>query len=141
MSVQAPFNFIPLSDKVYTPDWAELISHDMPFSDGVSGRIQLTIEAKTDIFVRNGQGKIANDNSFSQVSDRYFIPATSIKGEVRNLLEIMSFGKMSLDPRAKFAQREWNNANLYTIKSATEQQNIHCGYLRKSGDGYQIVDH
>lgn len=141
MSVHAPFNFIPLSDQVYIPSWADLISHDVPFSDGVSGKIQLTITAESDIFVRNGQSKDAEDNRFSQVSGRYFIPATSIKGEVRNLMEIMSFGKMNLDTRAKFAQREWNNAALYTIKSPEEQRKIRCGYLRKKGDAYEIVDH
>lgn len=141
MSVHAPFNFIPLSDQVYTPSWAGQISHDVPFSDGVSGKIHLTITAESDIFVRNGQSKDAEDNNFSQVSGRYFIPATSIKGEVRNLMEIMSFGKMNLDTRAKFAQREWNNPNLYTIKSPEEQRKIRCGYLRKKGDDYEIVDH
>ena len=141
MSVHAPFNFIPLSDQVYIPSWADQISHDVPFSDGVSGKIRLTITAESDIFVRNGQGKDAEDNRFSQVSGRYFIPATSIKGEVRNLMEIMSFGKMNLDTRAKFAQREWNNTALYTIKDPNVQRNICCGYLRKKGDDYEIVDH
>ena len=141
MSVHAPFNFIPLSDQVYIPSWAEQISHDVPFSDGVSGKIRLTITAESDIFVRNGQSKNAVDNRFSQVSGRYFIPATSIKGEVRNLMEIMSFGKMNLDTRAKFAQREWNNPNLYTIKDPNVQREIRCGYLRKKGDDYEIVDH
>lgn len=141
MSVHAPFNFIPLSDQVYIPSWADQISHDVPFSDGVSGKIQLTITAESDIFVRNGQSKDAEDNRFSQVSGRYFIPATSIKGEVRNLMEIMSFGKMNLDTRAKFAQREWNNTALYTIKDPNVQREIRCGYLRKKGDDYEIVDH
>lgn len=141
MSVHAPFNFIPLSDQVYIPSWAGQISHDVPFSDGVSGKIHLTITAESDIFVRNGQSKDAVNNRFSQVSGRYFIPATSIKGEVRNLMEIMSFGKMNLDTRAKFAQREWNTPNLYTIKSPEEQRKIRCGYLRKKGDDYEIVDH
>lgn len=141
MSVHAPFNFIPLSDQVYIPSWADQISHDVPFSDGVSGKIHLTITAESDIFVRNGQSKDAVDNNFSQVSGRYFIPATSIKGEVRNLMEIMSFGKMNLDTRAKFAQREWNNTALYTIKDPNVQRKIRCGYLRKKGDDYEIEDH
>lgn len=141
MSVHAPFNFIPLSDQGYFPSWADQISHDVPFSDGVSGKIRLTITAESDIFVRNGQSKDAEDNRFSQVSGRYFIPATSIKGEVRNLMEIMSFGKMNLDTRAKFAQREWNNTALYTIKDPNVQREIRCGYLRKKGDDYEIVDH
>lgn len=140
MNVHAPFNFVPLSDEVYLPEWYDQISHDVPFSDGLSGKIRLTIEAQSDIFIRNGQKKDADDNSFSHIAGRYFIPATSIKGEVRNLIDIMGFGKMSLDPRAKFAQREWNNKKLYSIKNPVIQSNIRCGYLRKNGTKYEIED-
>ena len=117
MIIQAPFNFVPLSDKVYLPDWADKISQDIPFSDGLSGKIRLSIEAKTPIFVRNGQTKTARDNSFSNVSGRCFLPASSIKGEVRNLLEIMSFGKMSLETRAKSAPKERDTQTHAPLKS------------------------
>lgn len=139
MAVEAPFNFVPLSDRVYLPDWADQISHDIPFSDGVSGVIKLTITTESDLFIRNGQTKEAEDNRFSRVKGRSFIPATSIKGEVRSLLEIMSFGKMSVDPRTKFAQREWDNRELYTIKK--KQSTLQCGYLRLSNGRYEIEDH
>ena len=108
--IKAPFNFVPLSDKVFFPDWADEISHDIPFEDGVSGTIELTLTAQTPIFVRNGHAQAdANENnnnykSFSKDPDNsYFIPATSIKGAVRNVLEIMGFGKMRVDKNAKFA--------------------------------------
>ena len=55
--IKAPFNFVPLSDKVYFPDWADKISHDVPFEDGLSGTIELKITAQTPIFVRNGHTK------------------------------------------------------------------------------------
>ena len=42
-TIKAPFNFVPLSDKVFFPDWADKISHDIPFEDGVSGTIELTL--------------------------------------------------------------------------------------------------
>ncbi len=52
--IRSPYNFVPVSDKVFFPDWADQISHDIPFSDGISGKITLEIEAQTPIFVRNG---------------------------------------------------------------------------------------
>jgi len=75
-TIKAPFNFVPLSDKVFFPDWADKISHDIPFEDGVSGTIELTLTAKTPIFVRNGHTQAdageKNDNykSFSKAPDR-----------------------------------------------------------------------
>lgn len=55
--MKSPFNFIEISDKTYNPDWSEQISHDIPFSDGVSGVINLEIKAHTPIFIRNGHTK------------------------------------------------------------------------------------
>jgi len=146
--IKAPFNFVPVSERVFFPDWAEQISHDIPFSDGESGVIDLTITAESPVFVRNGHTKAdseaGNDacKSFSKVDNRYFIPATTIKGAIRSVLEIMSFGKMRLDKNAMFAQREWGNPALYTIKSPNEQANLHCGYLKREskGNGYVVED-
>jgi CRISPR-associated protein (TIGR03986 family) len=145
-TIRAPFNFVPLSSNVYFPEWANLISQDIPFSDGMSGAIELKITAESPIFVRNGHTKKdAEDKdetykSFSKTDDgRYFIPATSIKGAIRNVLEIMSFGRMNLDRRAMFAQREWDNNALYPLKK--QQNSFHCGYLRRKGNDYEIVDY
>lgn len=144
MAIRAPFNFVPVSDKVYFPDWADQINHDIPFSDGVSGTIKLKISAESPIFVRNGhvekdrEEKNDNFKSFSNVDGQYFIPGTSLKGAIRNVLEIMSFGKMRINKDAKFAQREWDNDQLYPLK--TQQRNFHCGWLRRKGKNYEIVD-
>ena len=133
--IRAPYNFVPVSDQVFFPEWAESLSQDVPFSDGVSGTIRLHITAKSPVFVRNGHTKkdktssTPDYKSFSKTSDgRYFIPGTSIKGAVRNVLEIISFGKMRLDTNRKFAQREWDNAVLYDLKS--KQNNFYCGWLK-----------
>ena len=141
--MKSPFNFIEISDKTYNPDWSEQISHDIPFSDGVSGVINLEIKAHTPIFIRNGhtkedaEAKNAVYRSFSNIENRYFIPATSIKGEVRNILEILSFSKMEVDQRSLFAQREWTNTELYSIKG--NQTEILCGWLRRKGEDYEII--
>ena len=158
--IKSPYNFVPLSEEVYTPSWADLISQDVPFSDGVSGKIRLRITAETPIFIRNGQkqdkekdrnkdGQTAKQDAdkkpqkFSQTPDgRFYIPATSIKGEVRNVLEIMSFGRMTVDERAKFAHREWGDERLYPLQKVPNQQEIHCGWLRRKSnqEGYEIED-
>ena len=158
--IKSPYNFVPLSEEVYTPTWADKISQDVPFKDGVSGKIQLRITAETPIFIRNGQkqdkekdsnkdGQTAKQDAdkkpqtFSKTPDgRFYIPATSIKGEVRNVLEIMSFGRMMVDERARFAHREWEQRELYPLQKVANQQEIHCGWLRKKSnqEGYEIED-
>lgn len=140
--IRSPYNFIPLEKEVFIPDseWIEQISHDLPFSDGVSGKITLEMEAKTPIFVRNGHVGDVADKSFSRTEDNcYFIPGTSIKGAIRNVLEIISHGKMRTNKNQLFAQREWGNSQLYNLKS--KQSSFKCGWLKwDKKNGYHIVD-
>lgn len=158
--IKSPFNFVPLSGKVFFPDWAGKISQDIPFSDGLSGMIRLKITADSPIYIRNGHvredapdkktGEFKTKEaekryiSFSHVDvggePRYFIPGTSIKGEVRNLLEIMSFGKMQMDPHSQFAVRDLNNKKLYNILDSAQQHKIMCGWMirKKDFSGYTI---
>lgn len=143
-NMKSPFNFVPVSEKVYFPNWSEQISHDVPFSDGISGTIHLHITTHTPTFVRNGHTKEDAEkknpiyNSFSKIANRYFIPATSIKGEIRNILEILSFSKMDIDRSSLFAQREWDNTKLYTLK--TNQSEVRCGWLRRKGNNFEIIN-
>ena len=143
-NIKSPFNFVPVSEKVYFPDWSEQISYDVPFSDGISGTIHLHITTHTPTFVRNGhtkedaEKKYPTYNSFSKIANRYFIPATSIKGEVRNILEILSFSKMDIDRSSLFAQREWDKPDLYTLKANPSE--VRCGWLRRKGNDYEIIN-
>lgn len=147
-TIKAPFNFVPLNEKIFFPDWADQVSHDIPFSDGESGEIELELEALTPVFVRNGHtaedAKAKNDNylSFSKdINDNYFIPGTSVKGMIRNVLEIISFGKMNLDPSVKYATREWDNPKIFDLKNITEQSKICCGYLVQQKNKVIIENH
>lgn len=50
--VKAPYNFVPLNENVFFPSWAKLVSHDVPFKEGLSGKIALKITAESPIFIR-----------------------------------------------------------------------------------------
>lgn len=143
-TIRAPFNFVPLSSNVYFPKWAKQISQDIPFSDGVSGTIELKITAESPIFVRNGHTKKDAEEkneiykSFSKTEDgRYFIPATSLKGAVRNVLEIMSFGKMSRIDDKRYSIRD---LQLKQYLSYFQNSDIHCGWMTREGDKITITD-
>lgn len=144
--IKAPFNFVPLSEKVFFPNWANQISQDVPFEDGISGSIDIEITAITPLFVRNGHTrKQAKEKSqefrtFSTAPDgRYFIPATSIKGCVRNAMEILSFGKMSRINNNRYSIRDLKLKKEYLEQFSVE--NIHCGWMKKDGETIIIEDH
>ena len=145
MTMKAPFNFVPLSEKVFFPEWADEISQDIPFEDGESGVIELKITAETPVFVRNGHTKTdaetKNDNykSFSKDRDRYFLPATSIKGAIRNVLEILSFSKMNQIANNRYSLRDLNLKKDYM--QFFQNSEIHCGWMTLDGTEVRISDH
>lgn len=114
MPIPSPYNFVPVASRVFLPDWAAQVSQDVPFSDGISGWFEIEVEATTPIYVRNG-GDLPErnpDNPQHWLKDRevqsffklpngsFAIPGSSIKGVIRSVLEIASFGKFSpVDPK------------------------------------------
>lgn len=146
--IKSPYYFVPAGKKVFAPDTLGEPSIDVPFSDSISGHIELRITAKSPVFIRNGHTKEDADNnteeyqSFSKSPDgKYFIPSSSIRGCIRNIVGIVSSGKMRVDKRAAFAQRDFNDKELYPLKNIKEQARIHCGWLRADGtDAFTIAD-
>jgi CRISPR-associated protein (TIGR03986 family) len=131
--ITAPFNFVPLSEKVFFPSWADDVSHDIPFEDGESGVIDITLTAKSPIFIRDHE----KPEEFCQHNGEYYIPSTSIKGMVRSVLEIMSFSKMNQFNDDTYAVRDLSSAkNFYMTTMQAEK--ILCGWLQKIEDGYII---
>jgi CRISPR-associated protein (TIGR03986 family) len=139
--VKSAYNFVPAPEEhqVFKPSWADQVSHDIPFEDGESGEIEVEITAETPIFIREGISQADADKKldlnapfeFSHYFDgngkkHYFIPATSLKGMTRNVLEIMSFSKLSqIDKSPVFGLRDMNN-KTYLIN---EIRNNKTGWL------------
>ena len=148
--LRAPFNFVPLADKVFFPSWHGQITQDEPFEDAVSGAISFKITAETPIFARNGHIRSDKDNlndaykSFNATKDgRFFIPSTSLKGCIRSVLEIISCGKLDEQffKDSSFGIRDLSNGNDGTFyRSKIKPESIHCGWLKKKGDDYELDD-
>lgn len=151
MKVTAPYNFVPHAEaaEVYHPNWAHKVSQDIPFEDGESGEIRYTIKAETPIFIRNGHAEGEETDEFSHYKDsagnkQYFIPGSSIKGMIRNVVEIMSRGKMTQindhrhSVRQIFKSNNNNTDEGYSLKDPDEQKKIKGGYLVKEGSNTYI---
>lgn len=138
MAIKSPYNFVSLNSKVVYPYWGNAISHDKPFENAVSGKFQLTLEARSPIFVRNGAAASEENNiAFNQMKNHFFIPATSIKGMLRSIVEIIGYGSMvNRVNEVKLSQRDWQNDQIYP-KSEISAQAL-GGWLRKDGEEYKM---
>jgi CRISPR-associated protein (TIGR03986 family) len=150
-NIKTPYNFVPISEHVVKPYWADHISHDIPFEDHQSGELEVTMEAASPIFVKNGIGKeeekfYKNDKGeqfkayeFNQFQDKYFISGSSIKGMVRSVLEIMSFGRMENKVNdVRYSVRDFNNNNIYPVSEISKT--VLCGWLKKINGEYCLQD-
>lgn len=145
--LRAPYNFVPLNQKVIFPEWAEQISQDVPFSDAVSGTLELTVTAQSDIFIRNGHTrddasqKNENYSSFSKTADgRFFIPGTYLKGAVRNVLEILSCGNAQRVVNRSFGIRDLKGGDQPFYTKIIRPNSINCGWLYREDDAYKLID-
>lgn len=158
---RAPYNFISLSEKILLPykSMEELPPHDRLDPALKTGEIHVTMTADTPVFVGDGNDK---PHFFRGSNGKYMIPGSTIRGMVRENMQILGFGLMRPgedleDVQIYFreiasARESVGNAlkeyyrgvldvrtkravsgNAYTIP-----QNVRTGYLRRQGQNYKI---
>ena len=142
---QSPYAFVPVSEHVIFPDWANRVSQDIPFSDGLDGELTLTITALSQLFIRDGrkpdranpQNKA--DNFFQTADGTYCIPGSSLKGMLRNVLEIASFSKMQRVSDRRYAIRDLN-LKKYTNQfvNTNLSSKVQAGLLDVSSPDWKI---
>ena len=146
--IKSTYNFVPApnEDQVYEAKWANQVSHDVPFSDGQSGEIELKITAETPIFIRNGHSKNAETNEFSHYLDQennkhYFIPGSSLKGMFRSVLEIMSFSRLNpnLVNDDRYSFRDLSSKESLYMRSYNTNK-VCAGWMKMGGDGKWLIE-
>ena len=132
--IHAPYNFVPLSAWIHFPGGDEQISQDMPFRDGICGCFEITLTNHTPLMVggtqeresKNGPRKVA---FFQLPNGKRAIPGSSIRGMVRNVLEIASFGKMGqVDDQVLSIRDLTRGAN--EIYQSIMTDGVQAGFLR-----------
>ncbi|WP_394330390.1 RAMP superfamily CRISPR-associated protein [Nitritalea halalkaliphila] len=101
--------------------------------------------AETPIFIRDGHKKPRNNerptDEFSHFIDnkgqkQYFIPATSLKGMIRNVLEIMSYSRLNknLVNDHRFSFRDISSSRSQYMRRY-QQFEIQGGWMSQNHDG------
>lgn len=140
MAIPAPYRFVPLSKFVLLPEWGHQVSHDHPFADGVSGELDVTLTCHTPLCV-GGQRDEATDRQPATVrfcrdhAGNPIIPGTSIKGMLRNVLEIATFARFRQVDDQKLGVRDLTDAGEF-YKVAIK--NPQSGWLTYKNGEWQI---
>ncbi len=95
MDVTAPYSFVPLSDRVCTAadlGLAGLPAQDMPEPGSLSGTIPFTLKCDNTLLVGDG-GSPRRFLRAPEEDGKPIIPGSSLRGMIRNVLEIASFAR------------------------------------------------
>lgn len=90
-AVHAPYNFVPFSEKVLIryEGLDQLPRHDRIDPSLKSGEIQVELKAETPVFVSDGQ---QDPHFFRGADGTYQIPGSTVRGLVRENMQILGFG-------------------------------------------------
>lgn len=131
--IKSAYNFAPVEakDEVFSPIWKDQVSFDAPLKDAYSGSITYQLKAETPLFVKG------HDGHFTQMNGRYFIPATTLKGCFRSVLEIISYGHLG-EKRVKdqtFPYRNLQDSKGYMAA----MREVYCGWLGFDQNHHPII--
>ena len=152
--IKSPYNFVPLNREVYIPQWGEFTSMDIPFEDGEDGIIEVEIKNISPLFVRDGHANNpdndelrSNPNSEDKFSSHimvdghrnYFIPGSTIKGAVRNVMEVLTFAKMDRYDNDSFGFRSFDTKKSENKAFSKAMESVKVGWMVKDGESYRIL--
>lgn len=156
---KAPYNFVPLNEKVVIVD--KIPDFDKYHPDRYTGYIDIEIEALTPLYIRDTlteqeykekieiekEGKQYINPDFFSPGGLPRIPGSSLRGMIRTMVEIMSFGKFGFFEDLRLYYRALDISKLgedYRNKMAdTKNYNFpkfKAGLLRKNEQNkYEIL--
>ncbi len=116
---RAPYNFVPLNHKIVVPkNEASFIN----FKD-LSGNIRIIITTKGPLFIRG------NKESFINLKNNPFVPGTSLRGMIRNIVTMVSYGKMN----------QFQDKTLFRRSNLTQDgEKVFAGFLLCKNGKYYI---
>lgn len=132
---RAPYNFVPLNECVVKAQ--DIPEFNKFHDDRISGYIDLLITTKTPIYIRRDKEE---SDFFSIKNGLPIIPGSSLRGMVRNLVEIVSFGKFNFvdkDRRLYYRDVAGKSSlkNLYMQKIKQKK----AGFLKYENGKYVII--
>lgn len=151
----APYNFVELPDKV-VPAQLPLPEQNCYDSQRYTGKIECTLTTSSPLYIRCGltRKEFECDTESKKLPDFFYtetaskvrkpvIPGSSLRGMIRNLVEIISFSKLDkVSEHQKFffravaADKDDPLKNIY--KNGLKKENLKAGYLVKRNDGWYI---
>lgn len=162
-TASAPYNFVPLPEivvpAVKDPE-NELPDQDCFHTNRKTGYFEVELQAKAPLYIRGAlpvpdflrseseqekqrpfRERVKNkpDFFYTQDSKQPVIPGSSLRGMLRNLLEMVSYGKMEWVTEKQLFFRTMDPTVVGDYYRSRMSGKVEAGYLRRIGNKYYIV--
>jgi CRISPR-associated protein (TIGR03986 family) len=150
----APYNFVPLPEKIIpavSDAHKELPDHDSYDRERLSGYFDVTLTTHSPLYIRGPmlsediqpqeQGLQVKDKpEFFHTGDerRPVIPGSSLRGMLRTLLEIVSYGKMQWVSEKQLFFRTLDNSAVGDNYRTRMGNHVETGFLMRRDNAYYI---
>lgn len=158
----APYNFVPLPEIVVPafkdPD-NELPDQDRFHTNRKTGYFEIELQTKAPLYIRGAlpvpdflrseseqekqrpfreRAKNKPDFFYTQDSKQPVIPGSSLRGMLRNLLEVVSYGKMEWVTEKQLFFRTMDPTTVGDYYRSRMSEKVEAGFLCRQGNGYFI---
>ena len=149
----APYNFVPLPEKVISAVACarDLPPHDIYDSSRHSGYFEVTLTTRSPLYIRGPvpekdfpcqekDEQVKNKPEFFHIGDERtpVIPGSSLRGMLRALLEIVSYGKMSWVSEKQLFFRTMDMTAVGSYYRGRMGNHVETGFLLHQDDKYII---
>jgi len=117
---RAPYNFISLNNNIISSNG----NQDHSCYSSLSGQIEIDVKVVQPLFIRG------SDGLFARIDGIPYIPGSSIRGMIKNLVKIVSYGKFD----------QFTEKTLYRRSSRTDGNDVKAGFMSFSNGEYKIAD-
>lgn len=140
--ISAPYNFVPLNEFVYIPEWGNEVNQDIPFDDGEDGIIEVRWKNVSPLCVRDAscdkEKGLSMHITMPDGKRLYFIPGSSLRGMLRNTVSIMSFGRMTQYGNKFFGYREVAAKGRTADEYRKIMEHVEYGWLEACYGEYKL---
>jgi CRISPR-associated protein (TIGR03986 family) len=98
----APYNFVPLPEAILTVNNFDPKLHDTYKAELLTGTLSCTLKTESPLYVRAVRtwdeykgGKTPFDPFYGETKDTLLIPGSSLRGMIRNLVEVVSYSRIA----------------------------------------------
>lgn len=155
MNMRAPYRFVPISGWIHEPQWRDQASQDNPFEDGLSGWLKLRIQTRTPLMVGGSRKRHNNGTtevkSFQDPDNIFAIPGAGLRGPVRAVMEIATFGRGAFIDKVRHGVRDLSAGapghlykNRLTSGTGTAanpiRYRVHAGWLRRDATDNLMIE-